>query len=335
MGEQVTAHDVRIDIGRTGDLTLGSMAATIHLPPPDQLPKRPTLVFAVPGGGYSRGYFDMRFAGHDGYSQAADHVAHGIVLVAIDHIGVGDSSTDRNDAIQFEHLAASYDRCCRAILGGLRSGTLIEGKNPIAPCVVIGIGQSMGGCVSILAQGAHATFDAIAVLGYSAIHTRLPQRDPAQEAANLAVASELSRGGVGRSPRDVTMQDYAYPFHWEDVPPDILAADMDGGYPLRRVSPPFGSATMPDCTVQMMIPAVVAAEAGSITVPVFIGNGARDVCPDPRAEPGAYTAATDITTVVVPQMAHMHNFASTRQQLWDRLASWYLTVAGGQPEHAA
>ncbi len=331
----MTAHDVRIDIGRIGDLMLGSMAATLYLPASDRCLNRPILVFAVPGGGYSRGYFDMRFAGHDGYSQAADHVARGIVFVAVDHIGVGDSSTDRNDWLQFEHLAASYDRCCRAILDGLRSGALIEGMNPIVPGVVIGIGQSMGGCVSILTQAAHATFDAIAVLGYSAIHTRLPQRDAAQEAANLAVASELSRGSSGRSPLDVTMQDYVYPFHWEDVPPDILTADMGGGYPLRRVIPPFGSATMPDCTVQMMIPAVVAAEAGSITVPVFVGNGARDVCPDPRAEPGAYTAATDITTVIVPKMAHMHNFASTRQQLWDRLASWYRTVAGGQPEDAA
>jgi len=29
-------------------------------------------------------------------------------------------------------------------------------------------------------------------------------------------------------------------------------------------------------------------------------------------------ASSDITLVVIPEMAHMHNFADTRGQLWDR-----------------
>ena len=35
-----------------------------------------------------------------------------------------------------------------------------------------------------------------------------------------------------------------------------------------------------------------------------------------------YRGSHDITVVVVPQMAHMHNFAHTRAQLWDRLAGF-------------
>jgi pimeloyl-ACP methyl ester carboxylesterase len=316
---------LRVEIGEVAGLSLGGMAATLFAP--DVLPERPILVFAVPGGGYSRGYFDMRFAGHRGYSQAEHHCARGLVLIAVDHIGVGDNDIDQNGEIQFEHIGGAYDRCCRAILDKVRAGTIDPTLPAFDPAAVIGIGQSMGGCVSILTQAAHRTFDAIAVLGYSAIHTRLPQKEAAQEAANLAVMNELSRGGTGRSPRDVRMQDYVYPFHWQDVPADILEADMAGGYPLRTTCPLFGSATMPDCTVQMMIPSVVAAEAAAITVPVFAGNGERDVCPDPRAEPSAYPSSLDITTVIVPTMAHMHNFASTRARLWDRLAGWYATVA--------
>ncbi len=55
------------------------------------------MVFAMPGGGYSRGYFDMEFEGHSGYSQAAHHVERGLVVVSIDHLGVGESTPEVAD----------------------------------------------------------------------------------------------------------------------------------------------------------------------------------------------------------------------------------------------
>ena len=75
----------------------------------------------------------------------------------------------------------------------------------------------------------------------------------------------------------------------------------------------------------MLSPGVVTTEAAQIDVPVLIAAGERDVIPEPRAEPAAYRSSPDVTVTIVPQMSHMHNFASTRQQLWDRLAHW----AGG------
>jgi hypothetical protein len=72
----------------------------------------------------------------------------------------------------------------------------------------------------------------------------------------------------------------------------------------------------------MLSPGVVAPEAASITVPVFVGVGERDVCPDPLGEPKAYSHATDVTVFICPRMSHMHNFASTRQMFWARLGAW-------------
>jgi hypothetical protein len=57
-------------------------------------------------------------------------------------------------------------------------------------------------------------------------------------------------------------------------------------------------------------------------VPVLTAHGETDVCPDPRAEPAAYRASSDITTYVLPRSAHMHNLAGTRELLWNRLESW-------------
>jgi pimeloyl-ACP methyl ester carboxylesterase len=71
----------------------------------------------------------------------------------------------------------------------------------------------------------------------------------------------------------------------------------------------------------------VSTEASAITVPVFVGVGERDVCPDPRAEPQAYAQSADITVYVCPGMSHMHNFANTREQFWARLHAWGEGVA--------
>ena len=69
-------------------------------------------------------------------------------------------------------------------------------------------------------------------------------------------------------------------------------------------------------------PGGVAAEAAGIETPVFIGNGEVDCVGDPRTEPSAYRASSDVTTFVLRRAAHMHNFAGTRAQLWARLDGW-------------
>jgi hypothetical protein len=59
---------------------------------------------------------------------------------------------------------------------------------------------------------------------------------------------------------------------------------------------------------------------------VFIGLGERDVSPDPHAEASAFRAARDVSLFIVPRMAHMHNFASTRARMWQRLHDWSRAV---------
>lgn len=313
--------DVTVRKARGGKARI---VATLFVPA--DLPPSPTVMFALPGGGYSRGYFDLQFPGHVGYSQAEHHAGCGVVFVAMDHLGVGESTTTANDVLTIEDIAAANDAAVRQILAGLRAGTLVEGLPAIAPGFVVGTGQSMGGGVSIIMQGRHRTYDAIAPLGYSAVHTSLPQRDPALRAMGKAVFARFSRAtplhelSVPHTSEQVP--DFLYPFHWEDVPPDILAADMAGGYPLRTSPPPWGSATIPRCVVGMMAKGYVAEEAAASDVPVFLGFGERDVSEDPAREPSMFTQARDITVFVVPRMAHMHNFASTRRALWERSLDW-------------
>jgi len=305
------------------------MAVTIFLPAPEQLPARPIAIFAAPGGGYGRGYFDLRFPGREGYSEAAYHAGRGIIHVAIDHVGVGESTIPDLSRITFQTLAATHDRCVRQIGAWLEAGELAAGFPPCPGLFKVGMGQSMGGGVALLAQGRCATFDAVAPCGVSAIHTVLPQRTVAEVEHGKARFAEVRVGEARVSHQTMSHDgvDYLYPFHWEDVPADILAADMAGGYPVRRTPPWFGSATIPHCAVQMMTPGAFSEDAARIEIPVLVGVGERDTCPDPHGEPSAYARSPDVSLFIVRNMAHMHNFASTRARLWARLHGWARLVA--------
>ena len=48
-------------------------------------------------------------------------------------------------------------------------------------------------------------------------------------------------------------------------------------------------------------------------------------------EPAAYPSSPDITLVVIPRMAHMHNFADTRTRLWERFNAWLPAVTQDLP----
>jgi pimeloyl-ACP methyl ester carboxylesterase len=324
------AKPIELKIDVSGSVPLPGplyLAFSVFLPDPRKLAVAPVVIFALPGGGYGRRYFDLQIPGHPGYSEADHHVERGIIFVAGDHLGVGDSTIPDLNAITLEVMAAANHGAVGEIVRRFARGTIDPDFPLLARPVVIGIGQSMGGCATIAMQGRHRTYDAIATLGYSAVHTVLPQ--PTED-ARRAVAGSF-RFTRGSDPRQVSIDqsaiDYVYPFHWEDVPRDILDADMAGGYPVRTSAPPWGSVTMPGCATSMMSPGFIAEEASQVDVPVLIGAGERDTLPDPHAEPGAFKKSRDVSVYVVPAMAHMHNFASTRRLLWDRIVDWSKMVA--------
>ncbi len=92
---------------------------------------------------------------------------------------------------------------------------------------------------------------------------------------------------------------------------------------------PWGSASVPACAVTMMTPGSVAAEAAAIDVPVLVACGERDVVPSPAAERSAYPNSPDVRVVVVPGMAHMHNFARTRTVVWQAIDELAVSVTRG------
>jgi hypothetical protein len=324
--------EVRTDVSEA--VGLGERLETVStVCLPDTPTASPVVCFAFPGGGYSRHYFTFDMPGSAYGGQAGWHSSRGWVFVACDHLFVGDSSQPADPTqLTFEHLAGANRATVENVLDLLKTGTLAEGVAPIAPGSRVGIGQSMGGCLLIVQQGHHATFDAIAVLGFSANRTQLwmPPGTPEMAVPYVprggAVVLIDSGTAVEQTPA-MAVSDDGLPgttpgFHFDDEPRDVVAADMIE-YPTRGGDVPvWGSATIPPCAVSMLSPGVVAPEAAVVTAPVFVGVGERDVVPDPMSEPKAYLRAKDVTVFVCPRMAHMHNFAGTRATLWSRLHGW-------------
>jgi hypothetical protein len=101
-------------------------------------------------------------------------------------------------------------------------------------------------------------------------------------------------------------------FHVPDVPDDLFRYDDEHCHTLI---PRFSG-------VDGMTPGFAQKFADQITSPLFLAFGEYDVSADPHLEPTGYPASSDITVVVVQDMAHMHNFADTRARLWDRFLAW-------------
>jgi pimeloyl-ACP methyl ester carboxylesterase len=344
-----TAIELTIDVAGAAGLAIPAhTAVTIHLPDEGRLADPPVVCFAFPGGGYCRRYYSFDMPDGTGGGEAGFHCERGWIFVACDHLGFGDSTIPEGNRLTLESAAAANDATVRAVMERLQHGTVAPGLRPITGATTLGIGQSMGGCFTVIAQGRHGTFDGIAILGFSAIHTVVPTR-PGRPAfawpwiprngplddplilnrAALAAARGAVLGDADsiRAAAAAAEHPFQWSFHYDDEPADIVALDMAASAGKASPLPLWRSATTPPCGIYMVAPGVVASEAAAIGVPVLLAVGERDVVPDPAAEPRAYKSSPDITVYVCPRMGHMHNFAHTRALFWQRLHSWGTSVA--------
>ncbi len=327
--------DVTTEAGVGGPAEL---AVTVHLPTASALAARPVVAFGFPGGGYGRGYYAMDLPGWPAGGQAAYHTDRGWVFVAIDHLHVGDSTLFDPDILTMEQISRANQAAVNHVLAKLAAGSL--GDLPVIERpYTVGIGQSMGGCFLVVHQGQLRSFDAVAILGYSAVHTSVPSRPGTPNLpmpwmvrssfphAPIILNPEVMEALMAVSNPDelanaVSAEEHmwTWAFHHDDEPRDIVRQDMDAisGGPL----PVWRSATTPACAILGVAPGAVATEAAAINVPVFLGMGVQDVIVDPDREPMAYKSAPEVVFARFPQMAHMHNFAPTRELLWGRLQTW-------------
>jgi alpha-beta hydrolase superfamily lysophospholipase len=324
------------------------IALTVHLPEPAKLTPAPVVCFAKPGGGYSRGYYTCDLPGPAKGAQADWHAERGWIFVSVDHLGVGKSSLHEAAKLTYTVLAAAAHAAEQAVLVRLAEGTLVESFPKVADPLKLGIGQSMGGCMTIIQQGRYHGYDGIGVLGYSAIHTHPPTRPGTPPivspwlprdtllsqplvVVNMPALMRQQRAAAAGAPPPGGGHPMAWGFHYDDVPEEVVALDLatfggDITDPSRNIAytpPPWSSTTFPGAVAQSCLtPGAVAPEAAAVVAPVLCAMGERDVIADPRGEPRAYLSAASVDLYICPRMGHMHNFAGTRALFWRRIETW-------------
>lgn len=340
-------RQVELQIDVTDAVGLGEPAhitASVILPEPDRLADRAIVCFAKPGGSYSRGYFTYELPGPAKGAQAAWHAERGWIFAALDTLGCGSSSRHDPESLDFATVSAAASAAEREILQRLANGILLSGYPPVHQPVVIGVGQSLGGSLVVYQQAHHRSYDGIAVLGFSVVHSHpmtppggMPivvawyPRDPAPgtipEPLNAAALDAATSDG----PQEAAWQALAWGFHYDDVPQDVVEQDLlhyeavahgsdDSG---TLQAEPWMSFTTPQNVARLTLtPGAVATEAAAVTVPVLCAMGVRDLVVDPLGEPRAFRSARSFDLFICPRLGHMHNFGGTRALFWERIHSF-------------
>ncbi len=302
----------------------------------------PIVCFAKPAGSYSRGYFTCDLPGPARGAQADWHAARGWIFVSLDNLGAGDSS--RHEAERMDFAAVSHVSFVaeQEILLRLANGTIAPDLPPIIQPVKIGLGHSFGACMTIVQQAQYGCYDGIAVLGFSPLHSH-PPSPPGEPAIvvpwfarDLAVdmpGAILNRSAVdGAASRDdAAWAALAWGSYYDDVPDSVVQLDLAHYEVLAaRLAPADGrsdlawasSGTSGKAGRLVLTPGMVAPEAAAITVPVLAAMGERDMVVDPGGEARAYRSTPSFELFICPRMGHIHNFASTREALWQKIENF-------------
>jgi pimeloyl-ACP methyl ester carboxylesterase len=306
---ETSINSYELDIDVTAALPFVSSRTTLRATVWPVERARAVLV-CWPGGSYSRAYWDFSVSGRDGYSFAEHMTARGFTVAAVDPLGVGESS--RPEDVDLVTIEAMTDAATAAVRQ-LRERLAPDGVP------VIGVGHSLGGCLSLVEQARHGSYDAVANLGFT--HGAKPIHSPDSTGAEpdaVAVAIEHAKAffggqwddGYALAPRE---PNHAW-LHDPDVPTDVIAEDDRQASAWPRQS-----------YVGALLPGHSGSYAAQVSSPVFVAFGEHDVPEHPHDDIGYYRASGDVTLMVLPASAHCHNFAGSRALLWDRLADW----AGG------
>jgi alpha-beta hydrolase superfamily lysophospholipase len=216
--------DLRFDVAGEDGRPL-TQAAWCFVPPAET--DVAGLLVCLAGGTYDKHYWHLEVPGHDGYSFAEHLAARGWVVVAVDHLGVGESSDPPSGSLGLERLRDGDVEVAEQLRTAFADGTLAEGLPPLPHLPVIGVGHSMGACLTTMVQAASSVYDGVALLGYGVeINVRdLAHGDLADRMAESeALFRQMTGAGDERFhivPRDLLRA----LFHSSDVPDAVVAAD--------------------------------------------------------------------------------------------------------------
>jgi pimeloyl-ACP methyl ester carboxylesterase len=280
----------------------------------------PALWVCVPGGGINRQYFDLDVSGQDGsYSMARFLAEQGDMVVTIDPPGVGQSDVPEDGYSLTPHRVADVLAVATTRVDEKLKGGGIEGLAHSPPLFKIGLGHSAGALLVAFQQARHATFEAVALLGFSA--SGLPgvlneeevrfSDKPEQFAAELA---RLTKERFGE----------ALP-QWSNSSAGELGPSAIGPQ-IDRALTTATSRLLALVGMTAIVPGSVQPELNELRAPVFAALGEHDLAGTLDVLPAQMPVCHDLTLFLLEGAGHSHNIAANRFVLWQRLIRWSLSL---------
>lgn len=188
------------------------------------------VLVCLAGGSYDKHYWHLTVPGHPGYSFAEHMSARGYVVVAVDHLATG-GSTDPETPVELglPLLAAGDALVATQARERLAAGTLVPATPPRLP--VIGVGHSMGACLTTMVQADAAVYDAVVLLGYGVQIANVNDLELAGSDLDARVAETMVHLRQAFGAADDAVSGYLPRpgirplFHSPDVPDAVAAAD--------------------------------------------------------------------------------------------------------------
>jgi pimeloyl-ACP methyl ester carboxylesterase len=317
----ITPTTIDADVRLVAPAGIERLVADVFFPPPRLCRVAPAVVVCLPGGGMSRGYFDLQPTNDvDSYSMARDLAAAGCVVVTLDPPGVGESDRPADGYTLTPRVVA--DVCAGAvanILDRLRDGSVDPGVGPLQNPMAIGLGHSAGALLTVVQQARHDCYDALVLLGFCGRgliefltdDERRVADDPAGLRSALAALTKERFG----DPLPVRTNSTASLLVHGEPPPAAMTALREATAPLLGL-----------VGLTSLVPGSIRAELDAVDVPVFLGVGEHDITGRAHAIPDEFPSSRDITLFVLDAAGHTHNVADTRTRLWRRTAQWIDTM---------
>lgn len=300
----------RIDV--TAVAPAGVRTCVVDVFEPDEYEPPTTLAFCLPGGGFSRRYFDLEVVedgvADESYSMARHLVAHGIAVVVCDPPGIGESDLPDDPYGLTPHALADV----QAVVVDAVSTELPAARR-------IGVGHSAGALLTVHQQAHHRQFDALALLGFAGrgLVEHLTEEERAYANDPDALRTALPGLVEARFGDGLPV--------WESGPSSIFSG---GGAPsAAKVAMRAAQARMLGMLgLTSMIPGASAPELAAIDVPVFVGVGGNDITGPAHLIPGDFPNAHDVTLYVLEGAGHTHHIDARRAELWDRIVAWLTSL---------